>query len=167
MDLGLILRRLEALETELEALYDLFVRSCESDPSVADTFRGLAHEEHLHADLIKYQIRIYQKNRNQFREIEIDLSQISELTDRIKQLRNGLKTLTPEESLEVAYEIENSAAEHYYVLAGIQSNPEIKNLLKAMASGCTEHHARLAKFFTNTGLEVKTDADFDIGSKDT
>jgi rubrerythrin len=161
MDFGLILKRLEDLETEIEKLYSWFAELCGTDSSVAALFDSLNREEHTHADILRYQFRIYQKNKGRFRDVDIDPSAISALADKIREIRTSGKIRTPEEALEAAYEIENSASEHYYVLAGSQSNPEIRNVLKAMASGCNEHHGRLAKFFISTGLEVSTDEDFE------
>lgn len=166
MELGAVLRSIETLEKELELLYERFADLCASEPSVADTFKGLAHEEGVHSDIVSYQLRIFQKNKAHFKDIEIDASEISALAQRARELRTAQRSFTSEEALETAYEMENCAAEHYYLLAGIKSNPEIKSLLKAMASRCTEHHARLARFFLNTGLEVKTDEDFDKENPD-
>src|SRR5512140_1619105 len=146
MDFGLALKRLEEFEREIEALYARFAETYQSEPSVADTFRGLSHEEHGHADIISYQFRMFQKNKLLFKDVEIDAAQIAELTRRVRDLRTTERSLTSDEALEAAYDIENSAAEHYYVLAGAASNPEIKGLLKAMASSCSEHHGRLSNF---------------------
>ncbi len=161
MDFGLALKRLEDLENAIEKLYVWFAELCRPDPSVASLFNSLSHEEHMHADIIRYQFRIYQKNKGHFRDVEIDTEAISALTGRIRELMIVGRITTSEEALEAAYKIENSASEHYYVLAGSQSNPEIKNVLKAMASSCNEHHGRLARFFTSTGLDVPTDKDFE------
>jgi rubrerythrin len=167
MDFGLALKRIEALERELELLYDWFAESCEADPSVAAIFKSLAHEEHVHADIVSYQFRVFQKNQEKFGSVEIDTADISGLAERMREFRTARRNLTSEEALEVAYETENRAAEHYYLLAGVQSNPEMKGLLNAMASSCSQHHERLAQFFISTGLEVKTDKDFDIGTPNT
>jgi rubrerythrin len=161
MDFGMALKRLEELEDEIKKLYSWFARLCAPEPSVAAIFDSLSAEEHMHGDILRYQFRTYQKNRGRFKDVDVDMDAITALAGKVREIRSSGKITTSEEALEAAYEIENSASEHYYVLAGSQSNPEIKNVLKAMASGSNEHHGRLAKFFISTGLDVSTDKDFE------
>lgn len=161
MDFGLALKRLEELEDEIEKLYSWFAELCGPEPSVAAIFDSLSHEEHMHGDIIRYQFRTYQRNKGSFKDVDIDTDSLTALAGKIREIRTTRKITTSEEALEAAYKIENSASEHYYVLAGTQSNPEMKNVLKAMASSSNEHHGRLAKFFISTGLDVSTSEDFE------
>jgi rubrerythrin len=163
MDFWVGLKHLEDLELELESLYDWFSRLHETDPSVAALFRSLSIEERAHANIIRYQQKVFLKNRSLFKEVEIDVGIVNDIMKRSKETRSREATPGTEEALEIAYEIENSIAEHYYILAGRQSNPELKKLLDTMASGCNEHHRRLAEFFRSVGLQVKSDEDFDRG----
>jgi len=163
MDFWVALRRLEDFELELENLYVWFSRAYESDPSVSALFRNLGLEERAHANILRYQQKVFLKNRHLFKDIEIDIGIMDDIMRRSKELRSSEAAPTTEEALELSYEIENSIAEHYYVLAGRQSNPDLKDLLTTLAAGCNEHHRRLAQFFGSVGLQVKSDDDFDIG----
>jgi len=166
MDFGVAMRQLESLERELGLLYLGFAESYASEPSLAEMFGGLSNEENKHADIVNYQLRLFRRNKGQFKDIEVDTTEISRLTEHVRELKNRQESLSWEEALEVAYEMENTAAEHYMMLAGSQANPDIRGLLKAMASSCNEHHSRLGQFFINTGLDVKRDVDFEIEDHD-
>lgn len=150
MDILTALNDIEKLELKLSELYRHCSRLFSDDTVVASLFKKLSEEEQAHYDLVQYQKRLIRKNKELFRDVTIDVAEITQVTGKADSLLKAHPPLSVEEAIRSAIEIEKNAAEYHYRTAIQQANPDVAAFLKNLG-GYDDGHARsLGEFLKKT-----------------
>jgi rubrerythrin len=152
MDIWTIFKRIEEFEDRLALCYDHFQKVFYYNPSVASFFFSMGMDEKSHGDIVRYQIRILQKNKPAFKKIDIDMSKIDEALAKIDNIIAVEPSI--KDALQFTFEIESSAAEFYLISAGRESNSELSVLLDNFSLSCKEHFINTMKFMEEQNLAL-------------
>jgi rubrerythrin len=150
MDFWTILKRIEELEDKLALCYEHLQKIFYYNPSVASFFFRMSTDEKSHRDIVRYQLRIFQRNKAAFSNIDLDMSKIDDVLAGINKIIIAEPSI--KEALQFTVEIENSAAEFYFISAGAQSNPELSALLENFSAACKAHYADVLNFMEEQDL---------------
>ena len=152
-----VLKILELLEDTLANLYETLSQKFADDKKLSALFYRLNIDEISHRDLVKYQMRLLKKSESEdFADIEIDISEIEELLDKAKEAILSLDGIDPPKAIELAMEIESSAAERHYNSAIRQSNPKLAKLLHSLGEGDKHHLQRLHNYIKSSEFEIQS-----------
>lgn len=144
-----VLKALRELEELAAQLYEKFSEYFKEEKEVSFFFYKMHLDEISHKDLINYQLRLIQKSsKDSFKEVDIDISTIISLSERIREVLEADNILELEEAIKIAIEIESSAAEKHYRQAMKEANPDIARLLESLGTEDKVHLTRLQEFYT-------------------
>jgi rubrerythrin len=146
MKIDAAFRPLTELERSLAELYGAWAEAYEGDREAAFVFFKMSSEEKGHAALIDYARRFVQKDPKLGGDVDIDLSLVQGMINKVRVLRENGAPPSVEKALEIALELESSAAESHYKSALKQVNPEMERLLRCLGGEDQAHLGRLKEF---------------------
>ena len=153
MDNWTVLKRIEELEDKLAVCYEQLQKTFYYNPSVASFFYRMSLDEKSHGDIVRYQLRVLNKNKSAFGKITLDMSKIDETLDRISKIMKDEPSI--KDALQFTLDIEKSAAEFYLISAGKESNGDLSVLLDNFALSCKTHFANVQKFMEEQNFDTK------------
>ncbi|NJD56304.1 MAG: hypothetical protein FIA94_07865 [Nitrospirae bacterium] len=133
-----VLNRIEELEEGLAGLYRQLSSVFTDNEEMHDFFRSLGEEETSHRDLARYQIRLVRNSREPFADVDVDISCIENLREKIRKFSRQTAP-TIEDALRVVLELETSVAEYYVSSVIKRANPEVSDLIDNLSVGCRKH----------------------------
>ncbi len=152
MDIKSLLDRLLQLEIAMRDLYRFLAAVFRDDHDVAALFHRLEAQEERHANLVRYQRRLVAHNPNRFRDVDVDLGGLEAVLDSIRAFRSGGDRPPLAAAIDLAVELEGSAAERIHGSVVAHSNPELAALMAAL--GGDDHlHRRLLEDLHDRILE--------------
>jgi rubrerythrin len=156
MKIEAAVRPLAELERSLAELYGSWAEAFEGgDREAAFVFFRMSSEEKGHAALIDYAKRFVQKDPKLGGEIDIDLSLIQGAINKVRVIRETGAIPSVHRAVEIALDLEASAAESHYLNALKQMNPEMERLLKCLGGEDQQHLGRLKEFAARRGFPAR------------
>ncbi len=153
MEIQVLLRPLEEVEREMQALYEWLAETFAADREAARIFFRLAMDEKRHANMVDHIRRLARQNPTLFAGT-IDAS--AEGMDRCLAASRTLRASSPPPplgaALRTAMALESSAAESHYRRAVAAAVPEVSRLLQSLADADRTHQAALARLAAARGL---------------
>jgi len=137
---------IEKLEVKLCALYSYFHKVFSDDSAAAALFEKLSNEEKSHGNLVQYQRKIVRQNQKLFREVEVDIKEMREITSRAENILQRVPPPLLKEAIQIAIDLESSSSEAHYRTAMEQANHEVSDFLKHLGMSDKEHFDTLKKF---------------------
>ena len=142
------------LESRVQDLYDYYNKLFIDDREAAGMFYTLALDEKYQCDIVAYQTRMVRRNRNMFKDVEIDVSAVDSVLSRIDAILKSPTPPTLDEALAFTLEMKVSALEYHYTTLIAKSNPEVAPLISALASSDKEHTLMLSNLAGKRGLPL-------------
>lgn len=152
MDIIKTLEILKKLELKARDLYEFYNKTFIYDREAAGVFYGMSLDEKSHADMLDYQIRMVRKNRAMFKDVDIDLEEVSSMIGRIGSSVSAPVPPSLGEALTLAIEFEVGACEYHYCTLLIKSNPDVAPLIRALGSSDREHAGMLRELAMRRGI---------------
>lgn len=152
MKIEVAFRPLAEMERTLAELYGSWAEAFEDDREAAFVFFRMSSEEKGHAALVEYARRFVQKDPKLGGEIDIDLSLVQGAINKVRVIRETGAAPSVHRAVEIALDLEASAAESHYLNALKQMNPEMERLLKCLGSEDQQHIDRLKDFAAKRGI---------------
>lgn len=148
-DIYKILHALEELEDVAAQLYEKLSEHFKDNKEASFFFYKMSLDEISHRDLVKYQQKLVKRSaKDDFADIDIDISDIYALTARITQILSSSEMPSLNDAVKFAIEIESSAVEKHYRTAMKKANPDLAILLDSLGSSDKVHLTRLQEFYT-------------------
>ena len=152
MKMHQLLKTIEQLECSLAELYAWFSHRFQEDTKTTTFFISMSRDEKSHAQIVKFQRSLVSRNQDQFKDVDIDLSAIEDLTNKIKKLAKDKSDITLEDALGLCLVFEQNAAEQHYRSVAMLSNPEVGKLVENLARSDEKHLQRLESFLVDMGV---------------
>jgi hypothetical protein len=146
MNLQMAFSTLESLELDIAKLYAWFAEAYRADHEAAVVFYRMHLEEKAHASLIRFEKRLAKQNPKMFRDVEVDLDSLREVTDLLGSTQRIANAPDLHDAVRVAYHIEASAAENHHRSAIAQSCQGLGHLLAGLCHGDRQHADSLRDF---------------------
>jgi len=131
--------KLLEFELALRDLYQWFSNGFRHDQEAAKTFGRLALQEEKHANLIRYQKRLWSANSPAIAAMEANLEEVDRLLEEIETLRRRNEPPTLVEALELSIRLERSAAEKLHRSVATDLNPDLGPFISQLAGDDDKH----------------------------
>lgn len=153
MEIQVLLRPLEELEREMQALYEWLAETFAADREAARIFFRLAMDEKRHATMVEHIRRLARQNPTLFAgSIDATAEAVQRCLAASRTLRANGSSPTLGAALRTAMALEGSAAESHYRQAVAAAVPEVAQLLQSLADADRTHHAALGRLAAARGL---------------
>jgi len=154
MDIKSLLDRLLQLEIAMRDLYGFLAAVFKDEREAAALFVRLRAQEERHANLVKYQRRLVAHNPHRFRDVLTDVGDVDAVLASIHAFRSTDVRPSLGEAIDLAAELEGSAAERIHGSVVARSNPELAGLMAALG-GEDDVHRRLLEELHDRILEQR------------
>ncbi len=142
------------LESRVQALYDYYNKLFIDDREAAGMFYTLALDEKYQCDIVAYQTRMVRRNRNLFKDVEIDVSAVDSVLSRIESILKSPTPPTLDEAVAFTLDLKVNSLEYHYTNLIAKSNPEVAPLISALASSDKEHTLMLSNLAGKRGVPL-------------
>ncbi len=140
-DILTVLDNTALLEENLAKFYEWLGEKFSHNKELRAFYHQMSFDELAHRDLVKYQIRVVRKEKDQFSDVDISLDYLKDISEKVMEHRkNDLPSV--EDSLRQTVEIENSLAERYFETVIKQSNKGFAALIQNLGDSSKEHLER-------------------------
>lgn len=152
VEVVIILRHLEDVETRLAKLYKLFSEKFAEDAEAAFVFYRMSMEERSHASLIQYQLRLAKQNPKLFPAVPFDLDTTLAEKAKLTRILDRCGVLDLEGAVATGLQLETAYFESHCRAAAAASVPELSRLLASLGAGDEAHIKNLIDFAQRRGL---------------
>jgi|YNPBryunderm2012_1023409.scaffolds.fasta_scaffold09824_2 rubrerythrin len=152
MEIQTLLKPLEELEREMQALYEWLAETFAADREAARVFFRLAMDEKRHATMVEHLRRLARQNPQLFPAIDASLGEVARCLVECRALRGNGSPPSLRVAIQAAVDLENAAAESHYRQAIGAAVPEITQLLQALGEADRLHGAALTRLAAARGL---------------
>jgi rubrerythrin len=149
-----VLELLEDLERKVIALYDALREKFKDDEGAANLFKLLSQDENRHLNIVKFELGMVFRSRNEYRRVEADKEAIKAAALTAKMLLDSAAALDLEDALRSSLRLEEDGAEIYYRTKIVEANPKIAGIIHSLASAEKKHVERILEFAKERGVEV-------------
>ncbi len=154
MELMKVFGPLEDFEFVMFKLYRWFSNCLASDQEAVKVFQKMAKEELDHRDVVRSQKTLVMNNYREFRNVDIDLDRIHEISSTLEEFMAKTRKITVEEAVLLAIRIETDASEQHFRLAIMKSNPILQELIERLRNADKIHLERLLTFAKDRSIEI-------------
>jgi rubrerythrin len=149
-----VMDKLLEFELALRDLYQWFSNGFRIDQEAAKTFGRLAIQEEKHANLIRYQKRLWSANSPAIAAMGANLEEVDLLLAEIDTLRRRDNPPTLSEAIELSIRLERSAAEKLHRTVVTDSNPDLGPFISQLAGDDDKHIEMLESLAGNAARKA-------------
>lgn len=153
MNLLEVLKQYEELEAKMAELYRMFSESFAQDEQAALFFYRLSGEEMSHRDLIRFQLRLVQKDSAVFDGIDLELPALNSLLAKVGAIFQSPRTWSLKEAIRFALAMENDAGEFHLRSRNIQPDQPLSQLLHSLGRADRAHGLALVELAETHGIQ--------------
>ena len=145
MDIGRLLDCLEEVEQKMAIFYERVSELFSDMPKARDFFADMSSDERNHQNLVGFQRRIVNQNRELFEEVSVDACLFADTIESVDCALESLP-LSLVEVLLLSIKLENSMAESHCKTALSMSNPDLGAFIKRLGTSDIAHREKLEDF---------------------
>lgn len=153
MNIQSLFKPLEEVERSLAQLYRKWSDTFAPGSEESMLFYKMSMEEKAHVSLVQYQKRLVRQNPAMFEDVPISMADIEQLTAQVNHLLSSPRPVTVKSAVEMAIQIEESAAEYHTRSAIVASRPEMGSLIRSLARADRQHVEGLREFARAHGIK--------------